>query len=179
MGILIFITIFITGFTMGGCSVVVWTLRQVRKIDKVKSELLYQVKQKTSDLEAKRESITKRLIEAAEITKTQLALQSQTDMPSKNALHSRHKNKLIGELKDLEMQKISLLRSILEDGFDPTITIMTEDGTKEDLLLSKFLSQAYNPTDEVKSPKPDGSPSTRTVGKFVVHKGGKSDGTTH
>ena len=130
------------------------------------------VKEQVDSLESKRDSIKERLIKAQEITQQQLELRAQTDMPSKNAMHSRYKNGLIGEIKKLEEDKRTVLESILKDGYDPIITVVDESGGQKNISLSEFLgvSAAAN-TPEVPA---ETQPQVRQAGKFTVIKGGIS-----
>jgi TPP-dependent 2-oxoacid decarboxylase len=138
-------------------------------------------------------SVQSRLAEVYGISQRQHELQAAADQPSKNALHSRHKNGIIGELKELEEKKHSVLKSILKDGFDPVISVLNEDGTKEEMKLSQFVAR-YDGIDPLKEGElPPAAPVTkpeekdeideeiekgRKAGKFVVYSGGKPD-TTH
>jgi hypothetical protein len=123
------------------------------------------------------ESVSSRMKKVKEITNEQLDLYSQVSGPQKNALHGRYKNGLNGRIKELEEEKSSILKSILTDGFDPEITVMDGAGVVTTVKLSEFMAES-GITIEPKKTEPV---STKQVGKFTVHKGGKDDGgnTTH
>lgn len=124
-----------------------------------------------------KESVSTRLKKVKEITNEQLDLQGAISGPQKNALHGKYKNGLIGRIKELEEQKVEILKSIITDGFDPEITVIDDSGVVTALKLSEFLGQ-----NGITMPSKDSQPDAQTkqVGKFIVHKGGKDDsGTTH
>lgn len=120
------------------------------------------------------ESVSSRMKKVKELTAEQLELQSHAQGPQKNALHGKHKNGLIGRIKELETTKNEILKSIITDGFDPEITVLDETGVVTTIKLSEYLAQT-GITIPPKNPPP--SP-TRQVGKFTVYKGGKDDGGT-
>lgn len=140
----------------------------------------------------KGQSIRERLDQAQRLAEEQAQLRAMAEMPSKNALHSRHKNAIVGQVFELEAQKISILKTVLGDGFDPIITVLREGGVQEQLSLSEYVAQAevtmnlnnpYGPTPgtdpEAATNEVDQGP--RKAGKFVVYNGGRDDGsgTTH
>jgi hypothetical protein len=65
---------------------------------------------------------------------------SQVDRPSASAAHSKHKNKIVGELRALEEQKREILKTILNDGVDVHISMMDSDGTLTKILISELLN---------------------------------------
>lgn len=166
---------FVLGAMFGISAFIAWSFYQVRKLKDAKDKLLENLKSKLLEQDGKRQSIIDRLKRAQAITEQQLDIRAATDQPSKNALHSRYKNGLIGDIKKLEEEKISILQSILDDGFDPLINAVDENGNKQELPLSHFVSKAKTTVGE---PEPDPS-GPKKVGRFVVVKGGKDDGTTH
>ena len=129
--------------------------------------------QKTTMSSVQKELILKTLREAAEIAKIQMEMLSQIDAPSKNALHSKYKNGLISEIQELETQKMALLKQVLDSGFDPTITVMNDEGVLEEQLLSDYFNSPHGVVPPVKE-KP-----VRKLGKFTLFKGGKDDGKGH
>jgi hypothetical protein len=165
---------------------------QVNKMKKIKDTLLDQLKAKVKeqvqglDIEQKKTSIKERLVKASELANAQMDIRAQMEMPSKNALHSRYKNGLIGELQDMEQQKLDLLRTVLAEGFDPMITVINESGAKSEIPLSTYVDEATGVLSRHlgETPPPPPSDATdptqpRKAGKFFVYKGGKDDGTTH
>lgn len=167
---------FVLGAVVGIFAFIAWSFYQVRKLKDAKDKLLENLKSKLMEQDGKRQSIIERLKKAQAITEQQLDIRAAADQPSKNALHSRYKNGLIGDLKKLEEEKVAILQSILDDGFDPLINAVDENGNKQELPLSHFVSKARTTIDEA-----DGNTPTppKKVGRFVVVKGGKDDGTTH
>jgi hypothetical protein len=124
-------------------------------------------------------AIEERMLRIKEIAQVQMDLQSAADGPQKNAMDGKYKNGLMAQLKVLEEEKIAILTSIVNDGFDPSVNVLKEDGTTEVTKLSAFLSGYTSKPFEGGVPA---DASVRQVGKFVVHKGGKDDNgnpTTH
>lgn len=108
-----------------------------RFLNKVKDEAV-----KMADATGKpmNESVQKRLLEAAEITKVQNELAASSSMPSANALHTRHKNLMAARFKQLEEQKIAVLQSIVKEGHDPLVTVFNSaTNQNEEVPLSQFL----------------------------------------
>ena len=171
---------FILGALFGSSAVFSYGLYQIHKIKRVKENLLGQIKAKATEMEQKKDSIKDRLIKASEIAQTQMALRAQLEMPSKNALHSRYKNGLGGELQELEQKKLDLLRTVLAEGFDPTITVINEAGAKTEVPLSSYVNDAAVALNTSLGNPPSVDPNLpKRTSKFVLYKGGKDDGTTH
>lgn len=174
--------IFILGMITGSGLFIVYGMYQLNKLKSAKTKITDEIKKKLEDLEGKRESIKTRLIKAQELTQQQIDLRAATEMPSKNAVHSRYKNGLIGEITKLEEEKIAILRSILDDGYDPEITVLTDDGAKQSMPLSQFVGVVQKKHENNGNTTPPSTPTSeavKKVGKFVILKGGKDDGTTH
>jgi hypothetical protein len=168
--------------------------QQLKKLRKTKDALLEDLKKTLADatagpskLNEAGRSIEARLIKASEITQTQMMLRARAEQPSANALDSRYKNGLIGEITTLEHQKLEILNSILTDGFDPKITVIGHSGKKEEMLLSHYISEALSHVGGELPPEPAAKPVTeqiapgiKKVGKFIVIDGGNGgEGTTH
>jgi hypothetical protein len=86
--------------------------------------------------------INMKLKQAQEIAIKVDELLTSINNPSKNALHSRYKNGLIGEIKILETQKFEILESVLKDGFDPIIAAKTlETSEPVKMKLSEFIAR--------------------------------------
>ena len=158
---------FILGTIFGATGIITLALMVAkRSFDKLKKE---------ADAKPKTESVGSRMKKVKDITTEQLDLQSQAVGPQMNALHGKYKNGLNGRIKELELQKADILKSIITDGFDPQITVVDGAGVVTTIKLSEFLAQ----TGIVVPPK--NQQPTKQIGKFTVHKGGKDDGgnTTH
>ena len=183
--ILAYMLFFLIGAIAGAATFMYYGLQQVRKMKKTKQTLIDEVKKKTRELEQKTNSIKERLIRAQQIAQTQMDLRAQAEMPSKNGLHSKYKNGLVTEITELEQEKINLLKTIITDGFNPMITIIQDDGTKEEIPLSDYIETAQQSADIVTGKKPETPPldnaanEPRKIGKFFVYRGGRDDGTSH
>jgi hypothetical protein len=90
-------------------------------------QLLQDILQRGKQAEAGSNSVKERLRQAADIT----AQQNQIDVRKGNDQVLMHNN--------LELQKLSILNSILADGFDPVVAIRIGEGGQE-LPLSKYVS---------------------------------------
>ena len=159
---------FILGIITGATGVITLALMMAkRSLDKLK---------KDTETNGKKESVGSRMKKVKDITTEQLDLQSQVLGPQKNALHGKYKNGLNGRIKELELQKADILKSIITDGFDPEITVVDGAGVVTTIKLSEFLANSG-----IIMPPKDTKQPTKQVGKFTVHKGGKDDGgnTTH
>lgn len=169
---------FILGFGISTTLFIGYGAYQLIKFRKLKNSVLSKIKEaQKSDSNSldpdKRASIKERLIQAAKLAEQQLELRAQAEMPSKNSLHSRYKNTIISKIQDLELEKISILKTILGDGFDPNIVIVREGGVREEISLSQYLVEAEGALPpEDKSENISNGP--RKVGKFLVYTGGNS-----
>jgi hypothetical protein len=176
---------FLAGFVFGtliGASLLM--LYSIHSLKKAKGELLNKLKTKAAEMSKSmvdnadlRASVIERLKEASKLAEEQNALRAQAEMPSKNSLHSRHKNGLIYQIQELEQQKISILKSVLGDGYNPTITIIREGGVREEVSLADYIAGA----EQNVSQSPSAPVGPKKAGKFVIINGGKDDGggTTH
>lgn len=117
------------------------------------------------------DSVNARLRKVQEITNEQLNMQSYTERPQKNSLDGKHKNRTINEMKRLEEEKREILQSILDDGFDPSISAIDETGEVKSMKLSEYMME-YGFAEPKKPEKQEKSTVTR---KFTVHKGGKDN----
>lgn len=180
---------FVVGLICGFGSFLLYGMHQLKKARQARNKLVSEIAKKAQDLEEKKDSIKNRLKEAARIAQEQLELRAQAELPSMNAAHSRYKNGLVYEIRELERQKIDILKTIIKDGFDPMITVINEAGAREEIPLSAYINNAeLNAADDTTSApqqpskeKQDNSEENqpKRVGPFMVHKGGKDDGTTH
>jgi hypothetical protein len=100
----------------------------------------------------------KKLDEAMKISRDQLELMTAAERPSASASHSRYKNEIVHKLKSMEEQKTTLLKEVLDAGYNPTVTAFM-DGKKEEIKLSDYLARSnpetFSPSDktETKSPQ--------------------------
>lgn len=160
--------VFLIGFFAGSGTFMMFILHLEKKItDKQKKDIV--------DKFAKKESIDSKLKRVKEITAEQLDLQGHASGPQKNALHGRHKNGIIGQIKALEEEKNEILRSILRAGHDPSLTTMDETGTVHQMKLSEYMVYmgiTMEPKDQPATPEPTSTQKS----KFTVYKGGKDDG---
>jgi hypothetical protein len=146
----------------------------MRKYQRIKKRLLNN--KETGGFDP--ESVKLRLLKAGDIAQQQSDLRVLIDMPSKNALHSKHKNQLIRDIAVLEGEKIAILQTIVADGFDPTIATQNDRGEREEVPLSQYIQDANA---ILGKNFPGAVPDPKKGGKLTVIKGGKPDegGTTN
>jgi hypothetical protein len=169
-------TMFLLGLLVGSGMFIGYGLYQVRKVKGSKEKLLREIIKKTKEMETKKNSIQERLIQASDIAKAQNELRAQAEMPSKNGLHSQYQMGLVAEIQDMEQRKLDILRTILAEGFDPSVTIINDAGGKEQQPLSAYVDNAQGMLNKHVPPPP---PDAKKTGKFIIYKGGKDDGTSH
>jgi hypothetical protein len=107
-----------------------------------------------------------------EISKIQLDYIGALDRPNASASHARHKNNLVSQVKSLEEEKITLFKSILEDGMDPLLTVVI-DGVTKNLRASELLpilESGHVPPAETLESKTDSNSSVSTKSKLYVVK---------
>lgn len=75
-----------------------------------------------------------------ELTLKQLDLIGKLDQPSSNASHSRFKNSLRQDIKQIEEEKMSILQSILDDGVDAEVKVITPDGSTTKKRISEIVN---------------------------------------
>jgi len=172
----------LVGFFMGmGSVLLVSYLLVMSERTKLKKEA-EAIKLKQEDFKKKYESVRPRLRKAADISNKQLELYILVQEPSKNSLHSKVKNGLIHEIRDLEKEKRTILRSIIKEGFDPDLDLIDDKtGEKQMVKLSEYMNKnGISLTDDKERTPLDGPEGSRLAkgGKFFVIDGGKSD-TTH
>lgn len=130
-------------------------------------------------------SLEQRMKRVKDIADEQLELHSRIDGPQKNALHGKHKNSLLSQLKALDEEKTSILQSILSDGHDPRLKTIDGNGVITEMKLSEFMATMGYVTQKPTTPPPAAKPSgPERMGKFTVYRGGKDDedggnNTTH
>jgi hypothetical protein len=182
---------FVLGVLAGMSSTVIVAFHMARKSLKEKKvatdKFLEEFNKLTGNSTKRAESVDERLSRVKEIVNEQLDLQSRTEGPQKNAMDGKYKNSMIKTIKSLEEEKHQVLKSIIDDGFDPTVTVLGPDGVVTEMKLSEFMAQAGIDMPPVK-PK-DKAPAAATTnksgatksGKFIVYRGGKDDGegTSH
>jgi len=113
-----------------------------------------------------------------ELTLEQLDLRGQLDQPQKNALHGKHKNSISARIKELEEEKLSLLRQVLASGYDPLIGTIDENGDIKKMKLSEYMAE-YDLLDKEVDDKSKLSEKTaKKENPFKVIEGGKSSEET-
>lgn len=109
-----------------------------------------------------------------ELTLEQLDLRGQLDQPQKNALHGKHKNGISARIKDLEEEKLALLRQALASGYDPEIGTIDENGEIKRVRLSAYMAEYDSLDKEAESNTKPAEKSVKKENPFKVIEGGKS-----
>ena len=125
--------------------------------------------QKHLDSNKKKPSLDEKMMRIRQITEEQLSLMSKIENPQKNSLDGKYKNQLNSVVKDLEEEKNTLLKSVLDGGDDPEISTVDAMGVVTRMKLSDFMIESGL----ISAPKLKSE--VRKVGKFIVIKGGKDD----
>jgi len=138
---------FMAGIILTLCTLVVFVLFLAGKPEVV------QVSKKKELSKADREmigSIKYRLKNIESITIKQLKLMDMIQAPNKGSAHARGKRDLMGSIEDLEKEKMDIFRSILKDGFDPTVSVCDETGYKVEMKMSAAItkSEKHNKTED-------------------------------
>ena len=112
---------FVIGFFVGILSVMTYILFKLTALSKKTKNLSNKAQTGSSDKTNNKltKSAKDRLIKAFEITERQLTIMGALDSPQSGPLHGKYKNTLNSELKALEQEKMDILKSVLDDGFDP------------------------------------------------------------
>lgn len=169
--LLIATSFFILGFILGAVSLIATVFYAGKRA----------ISKKTTNTQGSKKpgSATDRLNKVKEINNRQIDLQSYAERPQKNSLDGKYKNDLIKQIKLLEEEKTEILKSIIQDGLDPEIAVVTEDGDIKSMKLSEFMANMGI----IMPSKKDISTQSKADKRFVVHRGGKDDGgggeTTH
>jgi len=152
---------FVLGFAVALVSILFYGFSTLKSSDIAKAKvkntdsLVQRVIEKTKSLKPLDPSVKTRLDESFDITERQLSILGQLDMPQSGPLHGKHKNLLVYELKTLETKKMEILKSIIEDGYNPKLVIINSDsGERESVFLSEFLSKQAATDKEAALAKP-------------------------
>lgn len=159
----------IGAFGAGVTATIYYGVYLLKKSEDKRQAGLNELRAKATEAETAINTVKVKLKKISELTEQQLDLAANVNRPSASALHSRHKNGLNGQIKELEEQKLVLFKSILnDDKFDPTITIMTADNQKESMKLSAYLERNGIDYKEAvpEAPMPEGA---KRRGKFLVY----------
>jgi hypothetical protein len=128
----------------------------------------------------KKSKVYKKLSQVKDIIEKQNSLNAQISMPQKNSLDGKYKNTLISEIKLLEEEKLKLLKSILDDGYDPTISTLDSSGVVSNIKLSDLISNiAKKPEDALNSIKNTYTKPQKKHAFTVIYGGKKTDDTVH
>jgi hypothetical protein len=148
----------------------IWTYLLYKKQLKEKTKALEEFTKANDVLEktkAEYISVKERLAKVRELTKVQMTLSSQVEIPQKNSLDGKYKNGLSKEIKKIEEEKAVILKSILSDGYDPDVSILGENGA-ETMKLSQFLG-----TMNTSSKESSTEVQAKKESKLSVLRGGK------
>lgn len=194
---------FAAGILAGIGLIVIFAVSQVKRVVRdIKEDIEKQKKEAEAEhakvkksMDAKRkfdEIVAKQLNEAGKIIETQNNIATALRQPSKNALHSKHKNKMVSDWKILDNKRNEIFSKILKAGADPLVNVYdnTIKKTKEMKLsqLMQIIGSSVIPLE----PNEDTKKIQATVGKdtsvkkvvkngkvFHLIEGGKGNKTNH
>jgi hypothetical protein len=110
------------------------------------------IKKQTAERNKFNEVVSHQLEEASKIIEAQNNIATALRQPSQNALHSRHKNKMVGDWKILEDKKQEIFTNILKTGADPIVNVYDDriKGAREMKLsqLMQLMGSNTLPIDE-------------------------------
>lgn len=125
----VFALSFVAGvFTIGG-----YALHRLRKFDQARLKFSQEI--------AKANSAKDRINKAFDICERQFAILSGLEGPQSGPLHGKHKQQMNAELKRLEEEKMTILKSVLADGYDPKLAMINDTGEREAVKLSDFVKR--------------------------------------
>lgn len=159
--IVVILASFILGMVATLIILGVWTFFLYKKQNKEKIKVTEELDKAKSGYA----SVKERLNKVRELTKVQMTLSSQVEIPQKNSLDGKFKNSFSKEVKKIEEEKAVILRSILADGYDPEVSTLGDSGT-ETMKLSQFLGSINSKESATIVP-------IKKESKFSVLKGGK------
>lgn len=133
---------FILGFGFGIFVVLAFALHNLKKLDKKRAKFAQELAISAKDIASKVESAKERINQALDISEQQYALMSGIEGPQSGPLHGKHKMSVSAELKRLEEEKITILKSVLADGYNPKLVTINEEGERESVKLSDFVAKA-------------------------------------
>ena len=110
-------------------------------------------------------SIKSRFKDVEELVHEQLSLMGALDTPSSSASHSKHKSDLISRIKQIEEDKLSIYKTILADGINPTLTAII-DGDATKMTLSEAVHEMESALEKV-SPLPPKTDSKKPRENFL------------
>lgn len=119
-------------------------------------------------------SVKERFKQFRKLTETQQDLINQVYTPSKSAAHSKFKNVLTKEIKDIENRKKDILKTILDDGIDVHMTVMDPEGKTSKMKISEILADRTPQVQKLDSKTDSKSPSN-SVTKLRLVKENKDD----
>ncbi len=141
--------------------------KAVQKFVEEQANIIKTVQRETVQVAKSTYEAQGRLDRAMAIVQEQAALVGQLDSPSKSASHSKHKNSIVRQIKQLEEEKVKLLREVLDSGFDPDVTVIDEKREKQSMKLSTYLEkQGHSPTPDPTPTDPNppkGKPTLRRI----------------
>lgn len=155
------VSMFVLGLITAVLSVMAWGFIRLRKLNnKVKSVADNLSSKLTGPKMTK--SVKDRLSKSFDITERQIGLLGALDMPQSGPLHGKHKNQIVSELKALEEEKMSILKSIIDEGYDPKLVILNAStGVRETVLLSEFLNKQEALSDNTSKATPPKATPTK------------------
>lgn len=151
------------GSVVTATTLVIMSLRYVKqktKKDKQRTQEFAKEIDKVRETIRKASAVQDRMNKVKDLTRDQMDMQIQTELPQKNSLDGKYKNSLSRRIREIEDEKKAILQSILDDGFDPEITAMNSNSELETMKLSEFMGKNMPSSD---SPTKTERPKLRLI----------------
>lgn len=170
---------FVSGFGSFAILMAVWfnrVIKRNRQLPPTPRERFEENKKQAEDFvkdHSKEEmmDVVKKMRQVETITKMQQELMGQIQSPSKNSMHSRHKNSLGSKVKELEQEKYDILSSVVDSGYDPVIVaIDPSTGEPTETRLSDYLDTIRTSSDIIED-----NPAERRRSALRLVKGDAED----
>lgn len=76
-----------------------------------------------------------------DMNKNEMDMLSALDRPSSNASHSLYKNSIIGQLKELRVKKLDLLKKLVKYGYNPPVKYTDGNGNTMEKRISEIIKE--------------------------------------
>lgn len=165
MDIIVNTTSFIMGFLAGFGALAIPISYWFYRVNKETTEKQEKIKEEVKQEAEKMKNVADRMKRVQVITDMQNEMIAKQQEPSRGVIHSKNKNNIGGKIKELEQEKLDVLTSIIEDGYDPVVVAVDPtSGEQKQQKLSDYLEvirtsspllndKGFEPTTEEKKRK--------------------------
>lgn len=128
---------------------VIETNHRIKDIDRVFLDVAVALDAMSSFISTRSRSNSKKMMtvkkskeyfnEINEITKEQMTIYGSLQGPSASASHSKYRNDIIAQFKELERKKREIMQKLVDQGVDPMIHTMDGAGNLNEIRMSELL----------------------------------------